>query len=359
MSRIGDSIGMAVAERSDLTGFARSIAMVSALMILLAVVHLYFVAPPETSQELYIGLLLLFGGFVLIVRLVPAWRKKIKTRLSIEALAMIFFVTALAILTGGIHSSLLGLYLLPLLVGSIVLGRVVTVLLLVLVFVCHLGLTLWVAPVTEPQAALIVAALLRFAPVLLVTYLSTLLADNIRTTRRHIMSLAETDELTKLYNMRAFSARLDAFHLSAMQQDAEYGLVMVDVNNLKPINDAYGHEAGNRAIQLVAKAIARCIRSSDIAARYGGDEFVILLPMSSAEDSQKAVRRICNTVYSTTLKVGRKMERVSISTGIAMYPKDGNDPADLIVAADKAMYLDKAYRREKESQEGPGTADLA
>ncbi len=347
-------------ERSDLTGFARSIAMVSILLIALSVAHFYFDPQVMTSRETYVALIVAFAVVTFAIRLLPVMRRRVRLRLTIESVAMTLFVTALAIITGGIDSPVVNLFMLPLIVGSIVLGRTASILLLLLVFFCHLGLTFWniSAEPLGPQS--VVAALLRFAPVLLVTYLATLLAENIRSTRRQIITMSEKDDLTELYNMRAFTARLDAAHLASIRHQQEYRIVMLDVDNLKPINDDYGHEAGNRAIQLVGKAISRCIRSSDIAARYGGDEFIVLLPHSNQAASEKAILRIRNSIYATTLKVGPKMVRISVSIGLASYPKDGADPGELLAAADKAMYLDKAFRREQSrKEEAKGLGDPA
>lgn len=335
-------------DSTDLRGFAHSIVLISALLILLSVAYLFFGRVDEAHEFRYTALVIGFSVFVGGLRLIPALRRHVRMRLALEAIGMILFTTALAMMTGGTQSALINLYLLPLVVGCIVLGRGATLALLGLVFVCFAGVSVWSSVSADPFREEGIVILMRFAPIFLVTYLTTLLAENIRSTRRQILDMSEKDDLTELYNMRAFTARLQATHLAAVRHNQTYGIAMIDVDNLKPINDEFGHESGNRAIQLVGKSIMRCIRSSDIAARYGGDEFIILLPHSTPEASTKALQRIRNSIYATTLKVGPKMVRISVSTGLASFPDEGADPGVLLAAADKAMYLDKAFRRGQE-----------
>ena len=337
---------------SDFKGFAESIGRVSTLLILLAAAYLFFGTIVGSDRDLYVALVVGFAAVVLVLRLLPPLRRQLWRRLAIETVAMTLFVTGISALTGGSTSTMTNLYLLPLIVASVVLGRVLTIVVLTLVFAALATLVLIDHGWSLAGLSAFGDVLVRFAPVLLVTYLTTLLAENIRSTRRQVLSMSEKDDLTELYNMRAFTNKLDSVHLAAVRHEQVYGIVMIDVDNLKPINDDFGHDAGNRAIVLVGNAIRRCIRSSDIAARYGGDEFILLLPHSSRESCEQAVRRIRNSVFSTTLKVRSKMVRISVSTGLACFPDDGADPAALLVAADKEMYRDKEYRRNRDAGRG-------
>lgn len=338
-------------ELADLRGFSSSIAQISVLMVALAVVYLLFGDVAGERRDLYVGIVVAYTAALFALRPIPAFQHRTRTRLAVEAVLMVLFVTILATITGGVASPLIALYLLPLIVAGIVLGHVATFWMLALVFVAFLAVGTWQEGwPTVPNASRLAALLLQFAPILLVTYLTTLLAQNFRSTRRQIHALSERDDLTELYNMRAFTTKLEHVHLEAIRDGQPYGIVMIDVDALKPINDEFGHEAGNRAIQLVSRAIQRCTRGTDIAARYGGDEFILLLRYSSAEDSQGAIRRIRNSIFATTLKAGPKMVRISVSIGLASFPDDGDDPQALMNAADKAMYLDKAQRRQRDRE---------
>ena len=334
---------------ADLRGFAASITQISVLLAVLVLMFVMFGDTLAEQRELTIGIVVVYVAVVFALRLVPALAVRLRTRLAVEAVVMVLFITVLAIVTGGTAGPMIILYILPLVVAAIVLGQASSVWMLALVFVAFAAVGTWQdGRPAVPDAARIATLLLQFAPLLLVTYLTTLLAQNFRSTRRQIHALSERDDLTDLYNMRAFSERLDAVHAEAWRVNEPYGIAMIDVDALKPINDEFGHEAGNRAIQLVARAIQRCTRGTDVLARYGGDEFIVLLPHSSPDDSEGAVRRIRNSIFATTLKAGPKMVRISVSIGLASYPKDGSEPSALMNAADKAMYLDKATRRQRD-----------
>ena len=126
---------------------------------------------------------------------------------------------------------------------------------------------------------------------------------------------------------------------------------MIDMDRLKDINDGFGHEAGNSAITLVAQCLQRSIRGTDTAARFGGDEFAVLLPGASPEVAEAVVKRVRHNVYKTTLDLRSRMIRCSVSIGVVNYPKDGRDMRELLSMADRKMYRDKELRR------APGAED--
>ena len=105
---------------------------------------------------------------------------------------------------------------------------------------------------------------------------------------------------------------------------------MIDMDQLKDINDSFGHEAGNSAIMLVAQCLQRSIRGTDTAARIGGDEFAVLLPGASPEIAEAVVKRVRHNVYKTTLDLRSRMIRCSVSIGVVNYPRDGRDMRELL-----------------------------
>ena len=117
---------------------------------------------------------------------------------------------------------------------------------------------------------------------------------------------------------------------------------MLDLDDFKLVNDSFGHLYGDRVLAWTAEVIRSTLRVSDVAARYGGDEFAILLPDTSAEAAASAATRI-REAFMTSAHIGQAGEQIDVSPsiGVATYPADGRTATDLIASADAALYRDK------------------
>jgi diguanylate cyclase (GGDEF)-like protein len=151
--------------------------------------------------------------------------------------------------------------------------------------------------------------------------------------------------LTGLYNLRMFNEVWQREHAACERSRGVYAMLMIDIDKLKEINDGFGHEAGNSALALVAQSLQRSIRNTDHAARFGGDEFAVLLPGASPEVAEAVVKRVRHNVYKTTLDVRSRMIRCSVSIGVVNYPVDAKEMRELLSIADHKMYRDKELRR--------------
>jgi diguanylate cyclase (GGDEF)-like protein len=152
--------------------------------------------------------------------------------------------------------------------------------------------------------------------------------------------LAVTDPLTGLANYRRLNDVLTAEIARSARTGRPFSILFFDLNGLKKINDRYGHLSGNQALRRVADALRRSCRAMDTPARFGGDEFVAILPETDEEGGQVVARRVSDRVVADlTAK-----PPLSISTGVAEYPRDGVTPAMLLAAADGALYQVKAAR---------------
>ncbi len=162
-----------------------------------------------------------------------------------------------------------------------------------------------------------------------------------------LRELAQTDALTGLANLRAFRARLDEEVKRARRYRTPITCVMTDLDQLKPINDELGHPAGDRAIAAVAAIIREELRETDFGARYGGDEFVVLLPHTTAEEGRVFAERVCARLRSTDLVIGQRRLTLGASFGVASRaPGAPEDPAEALVhAADAALYAAKRAGR--------------
>src|SRR5687767_5908178 len=157
---------------------------------------------------------------------------------------------------------------------------------------------------------------------------------------------SQTDALTALPNRRSFERQLRAGLLRAVKARTSASLVVLDLDRLKEINDTYGHEAGDRALQAIGNVLRSTVRETDLAARFAGDEFVIVLWDCSPEHEQRRIAEVQNAVSAYPFEPRPGVHTpLSISAGCARFPGDGVSLDELLVAADARMYQDKAGRR--------------
>jgi diguanylate cyclase (GGDEF)-like protein len=176
------------------------------------------------------------------------------------------------------------------------------------------------------------------------------LADDARRLRR----VAETDDLTGLFNLRGFERRLADAMTTARRIDGALAMMVLDVDRLKSLNDTHGHQTGAEAVRLVGAVIARCLPDGAFGCRFGGDEFVVALPGSSAEAGRHvatAIREAVNRTAPTLAGVSFPERTLSVSVGVAVLPHaagtaDGVDAGEVLFhAADEALYAAKAAGR--------------
>jgi len=149
----------------------------------------------------------------------------------------------------------------------------------------------------------------------------------------HVKRLAVSDPLTGLANYRVLLERID-IEIKRYQRNARpFSVVLLDLDGLKKINDTHGHVVGSAALCRLAEVLYVCCRSIDTPARYGGDEFALVLPEISAHYAQRVARRI-----SQRLAEDAELPRLSVSVGVAEYPRDGLTIERLLSAADRTLY---------------------
>ncbi|MHC0036353.1 GGDEF domain-containing protein [Pseudoneobacillus sp. C159] len=164
---------------------------------------------------------------------------------------------------------------------------------------------------------------------------------------------SEKDALTEIYNRRFVEAKLPKLIAKTDQKGQQLAFILLDINDFKLINDSYGHNEGDKYLKLIANVLTNSVRKNDIVARWGGDEFLIVLPN---------LQNI-NSVHETVSKIQKELKNLStsvidigLSIGTSFYPKDATAFADLLHLADKKMYNIK-FRDKKE--DGAGTSSYA
>jgi len=181
--------------------------------------------------------------------------------------------------------------------------------------------------------------------------LSTFLAGVLRRAFRdqqRLASLAVHDQLTGLYNRRGLLGHLTQWLSWSMRYGRPLGVILVDVDHFKRINDRHGHEIGDRALEAVADALTDTVRSSDTVGRFGGDEFVVLAPETDGAELEALMERLISAVADhTVLSEGERIE-LSVSAGGAWAPGGVEVSAELLVAqADRSMYEAKEAGRNR------------
>src|SRR4051812_33604098 len=135
--------------------------------------------------------------------------------------------------------------------------------------------------------------------------------------------MAATDALTGVYNRRHFNRVLDQLFAEAQRYDKDLACVMIDLDGYKQLNDSFGHQVGDQLLVMAGKVILANMRRMDVAARYGGDEFVLLLPQASREDATLAATRIREEFYLASATLLKRAEGVTMSIGVASMKLSG------------------------------------
>ncbi len=161
-----------------------------------------------------------------------------------------------------------------------------------------------------------------------------------------INELVVTDDLTGLYNSRHFGPLVESEFLRAQRYHTELSMVFLDMDRLKSINDVYGHLVGSRMLSELGRLIGKNIRECDQAARYGGDEFVLILPQTGKQQAVSMAGKLLELMRSTDFfSDTNQVIHLTASFGVATYPQDADSGLELLRAADSAMYEAKAAGR--------------
>jgi diguanylate cyclase (GGDEF)-like protein len=160
------------------------------------------------------------------------------------------------------------------------------------------------------------------------------------------LRLADRDGLTGLYNRRRMFELLDAAIADAARQVEHVGLLFIDLNGFKAVNDFHGHAAGDRILTTVAARMSATVRTGDIVCRYGGDEFVVVLPSLPDEGCLAQIAEGMAERIALPYWISGQEQHLSASVGMSLYPRDGGDAEALLHRADENMYegkIDAAY----------------
>lgn len=182
-------------------------------------------------------------------------------------------------------------------------------------------------------------------------WLFALMIRRVETERAIIQLQAETDQLTGIYNRRHFETSLEQEIERARRYGAPLALLMMDVDNFKLLNDRHGHLVGDRLLYQLTRECQSCLRTSDVFCRYGGDEFAIIAPETSAAAAMALALRIRQKIEG--ISEAYFTEAIAISVGVAVWQDSFRKQDDLIAAADSALYQAKSGGRNRECLYSP------
>jgi diguanylate cyclase (GGDEF)-like protein len=332
-------------EQEQLRGISRTVAEIHWLLLVLVLLYLVFAGMPEDAAAVSAGLVF-YAALVMGFRYGNFYRRETRWKIALETLGMIAFVTWVLWFTDRLASPLLNAYLLPVITSALTLGKLTTLVNIGLIAACYLLLGGRTAPEELASLRFIAGFAAQLAPVLLVAYITTMFSADIRYGLQRAKLLSETDDLTGLFNMRGFAIAANRIFGQGLRHERPASVLMIDSDHLKGVNDSHGHDAGNRLLRQLAHAIQRELRASDVPARYGGDEFIVLLPETPAQGALEVAERIRKVISATPLALEDKTVACSVSIGLACFPEDGRTLDTLAARADRALYQAKQTGRD-------------
>jgi diguanylate cyclase (GGDEF)-like protein len=255
----------------------------------------------------------------------------------LQGVLALVFAGALVYLTGGFESPFT--FTFPLIVGAgaLLVAPRIALILAILATAAYLGAGLAVNQ--SPATSALVQMLVNLTGLYLLAYIGASVGREQRRARDAAIRMSTVDALTGLYNRTFFFSALEREIARGDRSGRAFCLVMLDLDDLKSVNDRFGHLSGDQVLRSVADTIKGGVRKIDVAARYGGDEFVALLPETDPTGGWVLAEKIRLTVAEQGMPGIDPAPTVSV--GVVSYPADGRSADALLVSADRAMYASK------------------
>ncbi len=202
--------------------------------------------------------------------------------------------------------------------------------------------------VTTARVSFLAATLAGLGLLLYVLYTLWLYLVEVRKTERTLRHQALRDPLTGLLNRRFFDAGLEKEILRSRRSGNPVSLLILDIDHFKNFNDEYGHEAGDAVLRSIGQLLQTQVRGSDVACRFGGEEFVILMPNAPLESAKARGKQILEAIRGQEIPhQGRLLPSVTASLGVAEFPIHARDTEGILDAADNALYIAKRSGRDR------------
>ena len=301
---------------------------------------------PETEVAILL-LLALAGIFVVVVHdLLPPTALG-PAKFVIEGSVGLTFAALLVLLTGQVASPFF--FTFPLIVAgaALVASPAVTVLLVLaagLAYVAAILLPIGGPPLTATDVATVAFDL---AAIVLLAFVAMVIAREQRRSREAAIRRSTVDALTGLFNRAFVLAAVEREIARSGRSGRGFCILMMDLDDLKTVNDRYGHHLGDRLLRAVGDQIRTGVRRIDTPARFGGDEFVVLCPETDPTGAIILAEKIRELVGGLTIDAAGQPIRPSVSVGVVTFPDDGATAEELLISADQAMYASKRAGKDR------------
>ena len=267
------------------------------------------------------------------------WRGRVSV--GIEVAAALALATGLVWLTDGANSPFVFTYHLLVVAAALTMGSRLALLVTATASLAYVGQLLLDASLSTTNIDLLRVAI-NLGSLWLLAYLAGVYAGSERRVRARVLELSQTDTLTGLFNRGALFPTLEQEVQRTRRSSRGFCVLMIDLDGLKAINDSSGHLRGDDVLRAVGRAITGSIRTVDSAYRYGGDEFLVLLPETEFIGAYVVAEKIREGVEQIGESLGTEQAATSVSIGLVSHPEDGSSAEELMIAADRAMYQAKS-----------------
>ncbi len=319
-------------------GYDRIMGNISWLLIALVALATRIMPAPDHKSSVFLAVFCILLFFYNVnARYGVLSRRYGQFKTFLDLVVFLAFIVAVCWYTGKLTSPFLSLLYLILMAAALTQGRRVTYLMAGLAITSYILL----ASADFREINYYLTHILELFPYMLIAHLGALLADETESARMEVERLSLTDDVTGLNNMRNFFMLADVQEKMAKRYERTFVICMLDADGLKNVNDRYGHLAGTELIRQIGAMITSNIRSSDICARYGGDEFVIMFNETTKNEVTAGVERLIADMAAGSFPFEGNMLSSTISAGLAGYPEDGSDVKTVTANADQALYVSK------------------
>ena len=321
--------------------YDRVVRLVSWIVILGTSVYVAVSGLYQETQTAILVVLAIAGFIVLVVHDILPSGALGANKFVLEACLAITLVTLLIILTGQESSPFFFAYPLIVAGAALVVPPSVTVVMAGLAsvdYVIGVAVDRNGVPLTGTGLATVA---INIAAMLLLSFVASYVAREQRRSREVAIRLSTIDSLTGLFNRAHFFAAVEREIQRSSRTGRRFGLLMMDLDGLKAVNDRFGHFQGDQVLKAVSQVIRSGVRRIDTAARYGGDEFVVLLPETEPTGAYVLAEKIRQGVEELGVRGPGADIRTSLSIGAVSYPDDGRNADELLISADRAMYVSK------------------